>query len=145
MDSIPFISSFLSGRSISAVVDGYCSKPKSINSGVPQGSVLSPTLFLLFINDLSITDCSIHSYSDDSTLHCSITFKSPPSQFELHNAQLDATERLSFDLAFPIGAGGTKCPLMPQKLSFSICLLDTTFQIPIPYSSTTHNCPPPLH
>ncbi len=30
-----FISSFLSGRSISAAVDGYCSKPKSINSGVP--------------------------------------------------------------------------------------------------------------
>ncbi len=30
-----FVSSFLSGRFISAVVDGYCSKPKSINSGVP--------------------------------------------------------------------------------------------------------------
>ncbi len=40
-----FISSFLSGRSISAVVDGHCPKPKPINSGVPQGSVLSPTLF----------------------------------------------------------------------------------------------------
>ncbi len=38
-----FISNFLSGPSISVVVDGYCSKPKSINSGVPQGSVLSPT------------------------------------------------------------------------------------------------------
>ncbi len=32
-----FVSSFPSGRSISVVVDGYCSKPKSINSGVPQG------------------------------------------------------------------------------------------------------------
>ncbi len=80
-------------RSISAVVDGYCSKPKSINSGVPQGSVLSPTLFLLFINDLlSITDCPIHSYADDSTLHCSITFKSRPSKTELHNVRLDVTD-----------------------------------------------------
>ncbi len=76
-----FISSFLSGRSVSAVVDGYCYKPKSIKSGVPQGSVLSPTLFLFFINVLlSFTDIPIHSYADDSTLHCSITFNSRPSQ-----------------------------------------------------------------
>ncbi len=43
-----FIYSSLSDRSISAVVDGHCSFPKTINSGVPQGS----TFFLLFINDL---------------------------------------------------------------------------------------------
>ncbi len=95
-----FISSFLSGRSISAVVDGYCSQPKSVNSGVPQGSVLSPTLFLLFINDfLSITECPIHSHADDSTLHYSNTFKSRPSQIQLHNARLEATERLASDLS----------------------------------------------
>ncbi len=40
-----FISSFLSSRSISAVVDGHCSSPKSINSGILQGSVLSPSSF----------------------------------------------------------------------------------------------------
>ncbi len=39
-----FISSFLSGRSISAAVDRHCSSPKPINSGVPHGSVLLPTL-----------------------------------------------------------------------------------------------------
>ncbi len=35
-----FISSFLSGQSISAIVDCHCSTPKPINSGVPQDSVL---------------------------------------------------------------------------------------------------------
>ncbi len=64
-----FISSFLSGRSISDIVDGHCSTPKPINSGVPQGSLLSPTLVLLFINDLSITNCPLHSYAGGSTLH----------------------------------------------------------------------------
>ncbi len=38
------LSSFLAGRSI-AVADGHCSTPKPINRGVPQSSVLSPTLF----------------------------------------------------------------------------------------------------
>ncbi len=42
-----FISSFLSESSISAVVDGHCSTPITINSGVPQWSVLSPTLSLI--------------------------------------------------------------------------------------------------
>ncbi len=102
------ISSFLSGRSISTVVDGYCSKFNSINSGVPQGSPLSPTLFLLLINDLSIAKCLTHSFADDFTLHYSITFKSHPSQIALNNARLDATEPLTSELlSFAIGAEGT--------------------------------------
>ncbi len=62
------------------MVDGHCSKPKPISSGVPQGSVLSLTLFLLFINDLlSKTNCPIHSYADDSTLHYSFFFNDRPN------------------------------------------------------------------
>ncbi len=73
-----FISRFLPVRSILAVVDGHCSFPKPINSSVPQGSVLSPTLFLLFISDLlSITNVLIHSYADDSTFRLTLTDDSP--------------------------------------------------------------------
>ncbi len=80
-----FISSFLSDQSISAVVDGHCSTPKTINSGVPQGSVLLSTLFLLFINDLSSTQNLLYAYTDDSTLHYSTHFRHRPTQQELHN------------------------------------------------------------
>lgn len=47
------ISCCLSDHSVSVVVDGHCFTPQTINSAVPQNCVLSPTLFLLFINDPS--------------------------------------------------------------------------------------------
>ena len=94
------LSNFLSGRSIAAVVDGHRSSFKSINSGVPQGSVLSPTLFLLFINDLlSVTSSPIHSYADDSTLHYSFHFERRPSQQQLIEARRVALEQLTSDLS----------------------------------------------
>ena len=71
--------SFLSNWSIVVRVDGHSSPSLMINSGVPQGSFLSPTLFLLFINDpLSTTTNLIHAYADDSTLHVSSGFRSAP-------------------------------------------------------------------
>ena len=74
---IKWISSFLSDRSIAIRVDGYLSNPHSINSGIPQGSVISTVLFILFINDLlSSTSSSIFSYADDTYL--SSSFSSNP-------------------------------------------------------------------
>ncbi len=95
-----FLSSFLSSRSISAVVDGQCSTTQPINSGVPQGSVLSPTLFLLFINDLlSLTNCPIHSYADDTTMHYSTSFDRHPNHQELQISRTNAAEHLTSDLS----------------------------------------------
>nr|CAH7759086.1 unnamed protein product [Callosobruchus chinensis] len=63
------LADFLSDRKITVVVDGFSSSFHNINVGVPQGSVLAPTLFLLHINDLlSSTANPIHSFADDSTL-----------------------------------------------------------------------------
>jgi hypothetical protein len=71
-----WIGSFLHHRSLSVRLDGHSSKLHKINAGVPQGSVLAPTLFLVYINDLlSSTYSDIHSYADDSTLHSSITHR----------------------------------------------------------------------
>ncbi|XP_049886813.1 uncharacterized protein LOC126381362 [Pectinophora gossypiella] len=61
-----WISDFLSERSIRVVIDGGSSDLIAIDAGVPQGSVLSATLFLLHINDLLMS--GIVGYADDSTV-----------------------------------------------------------------------------
>ena len=76
LDSIPirWIKSFLKDRKICVVFNGSSSPAYSPNAGVPQGSVLSHTLFLLYINDLlDRTVNPIHSFADDATLHSSIS------------------------------------------------------------------------
>ena len=63
------ISSFLSNKRPLLVLDGKSSQEYPINAEVPQGSILCPTLFLLYINDL-LDDviCHIAIYADDTTL-----------------------------------------------------------------------------
>ena len=63
------ISSFLSNRRLRVVLDGKSSQEYPVNAGVPQGSILGPTLFLLYINDLpDDIICNIAIYADDTNL-----------------------------------------------------------------------------
>ena len=62
------ISSFLSNRRLRVVLDGKSSQEYPVNAGVPEGSILGPTLFLLYINNLpDDVICNIAIYADDAT------------------------------------------------------------------------------
>ena len=64
------ISSFLSNRRLRVVLDGKSLQEYPVNAGVPQGSILGPSLFLLYINDLpDDVICDIAIYADDTTLY----------------------------------------------------------------------------
>ena len=61
--------SYLSDRKQRVVIDGECSDWQNIQAGVPQGSVLGPLLFLIYINDIVnniSTECFL--FADDSLL-----------------------------------------------------------------------------
>ena len=64
------ISSFLSNKWLRVVLDGKSSQEYPVNARVPQGSILGPTLFLLYINDLADdVTCDIAIYADDTSLY----------------------------------------------------------------------------
>ena len=64
------ISSFLSNRRLRVVLDGKSSREYPVNAEVPQGSILGPTLFLLYINGLpDDVICDISIYADDTPLY----------------------------------------------------------------------------
>ena len=90
---ISLISSFLSNRQIPVALDGKSSQEYSVNAGVPEGSILGPALFLLYINnppDDAIRNIAI--YADDTTLYCKCDHASDLWQ------QLELASELESDL-----------------------------------------------
>ena len=66
---IKWIEQWLTDRKKRVVVDGEASNWKSVSSGVPQGSVVGPILFLVYINDLEEGVIgSILKFADDTKL-----------------------------------------------------------------------------
>ena len=68
---LAWIESFLSHRQQCVKVNGTYSTWTNVKSGVPQGSVLGPLLFILYVNDLpdTIVSCSCSIFADDTKLN----------------------------------------------------------------------------
>jgi hypothetical protein len=91
---LTWLQSYLSGRKIKAVVSGCESPLHPISAGVPQGSILGPTLFLLYINDCEDNlppGVDVAVYADDTTVYQCISVLTP----ETPNLLQDAVDALA--------------------------------------------------
>ena len=68
--ALSLIKSYLTGRTQSVILNGTVSEPMELSHGVPQGSILGPWLFNIYVNDLAyyILNNSLIQYADDTTI-----------------------------------------------------------------------------
>ena len=67
--TISWFSSYLENRSVIVNIEKSFSEPTTITCGVPQGSILGPVLFLLYVNDMpQAVSCELLLYADDTCL-----------------------------------------------------------------------------
>jgi hypothetical protein len=111
---LKWIESFLHDRKQRVNIDGYFSRWKTVNVGVPQGSTLGPFLFLLFINDIENEVLnSIQLFADDTSLYCVV--EDQTSTAESLNEDLACIHQWSSDWGITFNATKTKSMLFSRN------------------------------
>jgi hypothetical protein len=108
-DTHRWIEGFLKDRTQRVVLEGKCSKDAPVTSGVPQGTVLGPILFLVYINDLAdyLEHSRLRLFADDS-----IIYKEIHSDADCQLLQDDLNKTLAWEKDWLMAFHPDKCNVL---------------------------------
>ena len=103
-----WIRSFLKDRKQKVVLAGAESDWSLVTSGVPQGSVLGPVLFVCFINDMpGLVSSFVHIYADDTKISREVS-----CEMDADVLQNDLNELIKWSKTWQLGFNSSKCKVM---------------------------------
>ena len=105
-NAFAWLQSYLQGRLQRVVVNGQCSEWTDVKSGTPEGGLLSPLLFSMFINHLPnvISKSNILMFADDVKL-----FKQVNSNDDAADLQSDLSELCKWSKLWKLNLNPSKC------------------------------------
>lgn len=116
-ESLALIDSYLSNRQQYTDIDGVTSSFMNLSTGVPQGSILGPLLFIIYINDLheSSNSFSFLCYADDTTLSVSLSNDTSNTVAGLLNEELNKVNDWLQLNKLSLNIDKTKCMMFHTK------------------------------
>ena len=118
-DALSFFQSYLSDRHQFVSVNGATSNLENVTRGVPQGSVLGPLLFGLFINDLPLhikdQTVSCDLFADDTTIHTHGSDTNIPSIQSRLQSGLDKVSSWCDKNSMVVNPTKTKCMVIATR------------------------------
>lgn len=114
--ALSWFTSYLSDRKQFVTFKGQCSDVRTVTAGVPQGSILGPLLFVMFINDLHLQiDAQVDLFADDTTLTSSADYTCIDKLSDKLSSEVASVNEWAIQNKLPLNSSKTKSMLFTGK------------------------------